>query len=104
MVLRCFPCGNFSRRSDPKKLVVPQWNIGAELERRRKYQEEREIWEGTKLKKPLKKGAGKGAKQHKGAEEKSKRKASNLEGRPTKYRKSSPPYVTPGSSKLLLDV
>ena len=105
MFLRCFPCGNFSQRSDPKKLVVAQWNTGAELERRRKYQEERESWERTQLKKPLKKGAGKGAKQHKRAEEKSKkRKESNLEGRPRKYRKSSPPYVPPGSSKSLLDV
>ena len=73
MFLRCFPCGNFSQRSDPKKLVVAQWITGAELERRRKYLEERDTWEQNHSKKPLKKGAGKGAKQHKRAEEKSKK-------------------------------
>ena len=106
MFLRCFPFGNLSQRSDPKKLVVTQWNTGAELERRRKKKEESESWERTHSKKPLKIAAGKGAKQHKIAEEKTKkRKDSNLEGRSTKkFRTNDPPYVKPGSGKLLLYV
>ena len=88
-----------------RKLVVAQWNTGAELKKRQMYQEEREAWEENHSKKPLKIGAGKVAKQKKKGEEKNnKRKASNPDGRPKKYRKSSPAYVKPGSGKLLLHV
>jgi len=82
-------------------------NTCTDIEKKRKYAEEREErqQEQAQAKKKRKKADVKGAKPRKKPEGKNKRPPPNLEGPgKKKFRKNSPPYVTPGSGKLLIDV